>query len=172
MNPTPEQYRPAMSWDRFWELVRRLGVAEDGTVACAALDEACEELTAALAEEPVEQILGFGERLAEALYTLDRKEFCALPVLGPTEPDGSPFPRSADGFLYSRAAVVAAGRRTYESVLGRPERFAPFTGLHAEPLLYVHEEAYERATGEQWDHLTFHDYETGSNESGRPGPDS
>ncbi|WP_405021221.1 DUF4240 domain-containing protein [Kitasatospora sp. NBC_00070] len=168
MDPVSEQYRPAMSWDRFWQLIDRLGVTEDGRVDCADLDDACEDLAATLAEEPVEQILGFGERLAEALFTLDRAEFGTLPVLGLTAPGGSPFPQSDDGFLYSRAAVVAAGRRTYESVLGHPERFAPFTDLHAEAVLHIHEEAYEQATGEECDHLTVHDYETCSNTAGWP----
>ncbi|MFJ8039045.1 DUF4240 domain-containing protein [Kitasatospora sp. NPDC096147] len=174
MNPanvptaSPEHYAPAMSWDRFWQLIDRLGVAEDGRVACAELEAACAGLTETLAEEPVEQILGFGERLAEALYTLDRAEFGTLPVAGLRTGSGAPFPQSDDSFLYSRAAVVAAGRHTYESVLGHPERFAPFTALQAEELLYVHEEAYERATGEEYDELTFHCYESCSNEAAWP----
>ncbi len=88
MNPVSEQYRPAMSWDRFWQLIERLEVAGDGRVNCADLEDAC----ATLAEEPVEQILGFGERVAEALFALDRAEFGTLPVLGLTEPGGSPSP--------------------------------------------------------------------------------
>ncbi|WP_371616265.1 DUF4240 domain-containing protein [Streptomyces sp. NBC_00454] len=156
-----------MAWERFWQLVDGLG-REAGTETCHGLEEACTHLTGILSREPVDQIIGFGERLAEALYRLDRADFGTLPVLGMEQPDGSPFPQSDDGFLYARAAVVAAGRRTYESVFGHPELFAPFTARHCEQLLYVHEEAFEQATGEEWEHLTRYDYESCSNKDGWP----
>ncbi|MFI6846576.1 DUF4240 domain-containing protein [Kitasatospora sp. NPDC050467] len=159
---------PSMTWARFWELVELLG-GEAGTATCAGIEAGCERLTEALAAGTVGQIIGFGERLAEALYRIDQESFGILPVAGPELSGGEPFPQSDDGFLYARAAVVAAGRRTYESVFGEPERFAPFTGRHCEELLYVHEEAYERATGEEWDRLTRYDYESCSNRDGWPG---
>ncbi|MEE1782551.1 DUF4240 domain-containing protein [Streptomyces sp. SP17BM10] len=158
---------PAMTWDRFWELVGTLGgpaVLE----RCDHLQEACERLSARLARGPADEITGFGERLAEALYRLDRAESGRLPVEGA----GGPYDRQTDDhFLYARAAVVAAGREAYEGVLGRPERFAPYTALQAEELLYVHEEAYEAVTGEEWDHPTRYDYESCSNAEGWPGPE-
>ncbi|MFD0273998.1 hypothetical protein ACFVHB_08785 [Kitasatospora sp. NPDC127111] len=40
---------------------------------------------------------------------------------------------------------------------------------HCEELLSVHEEAYESATGEEWDRLTRDDYESCSNRDGWPG---
>ncbi|MFG2819080.1 DUF4240 domain-containing protein [Kitasatospora sp. NPDC048365] len=156
-----------MSWERFWQLIEVLG-GEAGIATCAVFEDACERLTELLSDEPTEQIVAFGERLAEALYRLDRAEFGTLPVLGTELADGSPFPQSDDGFLYSRTAVVAAGRATYESVLGRPDRFVPFTDMSCQQLLYIHEEAYEAATGEEWDLLTRYDYESCSNEEGWP----
>lgn len=82
--------------------------------------------------------------------------------------DGSSFPQSDDGFLYSRAAVVAVGREAYESVFGHPERFAPFTARRGEELLYVHEAAFEQVTGLEWDRPTRYDYESCSNKDGWP----
>ncbi len=46
--------------------------------------------------------MGFAEQLSWALYRLDHKEY------------GHDL--SSDSFLYARAAVVAAGRETYEAV--------------------------------------------------------
>lgn len=158
---------PVMTWERFWQLIEVLG-GEAGIETCEGFEEACAGLTEVLARETMGQIIGFAERLAEALYRLDQEDFGTLPVLGMELPDGSPFPQSDDGFLYSRAAVVAAGRRVYESVFGRPERFAPFTAHHCEALLYVHEEAFEQVTGTEWDRLTRYDYESCSNKDGWP----
>ncbi|MYW03286.1 DUF4240 domain-containing protein [Streptomyces sp. SID3343] len=156
-----------MTWERFWQLVEVFG-GEADTETCKRFEEACARLTEILSREPVGQIIGFGERLAEALHRLDRADFGTLPVLGMERPDGSPFPQSDDSFLYSRAAVVAAGRQAYESVFGHPERFVPFTALQCEELLYVHEEAFEQVAGTEWDRLTLYDYESCSNKDGWP----
>ncbi|MER5352639.1 DUF4240 domain-containing protein [Kitasatospora sp. NPDC002551] len=158
---------PVMTWERFWQLIEVLG-GEAGIETCQGFEDACGHLTEVLSREPVSQIIGFGERLAEALYRLDQADFGTLPVLGMELADGSPFPQSDDSFLYSRAAVVAAGRQAYESVFGHPERFAPFTALHCEELLYVHEEAFEQVTGTEWDRLTRYVYESCSNTDGWP----
>ncbi|MBP0449161.1 DUF4240 domain-containing protein [Kitasatospora sp. RG8] len=160
---------PVITWARFWELIGILG-GPAGTSTCDDVETGCERLTEVLAAGPVGQIIGFGERLAEALYRLDQEEFGTLPVTGMERPGGEPFAQSDDGFLYARAAVVAAGRAVYESVFGEPDRFAPFTARHCEELLYVHEDAYEQATGEEWDRLTRYDYESCSNRDGWPGP--
>ncbi|MFF4006938.1 DUF4240 domain-containing protein [Streptomyces sp. NPDC001717] len=166
-NSGVDQSLPVMTWERFWQLVEVLG-GEAGIETCQGFEDACGRLAETLSREPVGQIIGFGERLAEALYRLDQADFGTLPVLGMESADGSPFPQSDDGFLYSRAAVVAAGRRTYESVFGHPERFAPFTALQCEELLYVHEEVFEQVTGTEWDRLTRYDFETCSNADGWP----
>lgn len=156
-----------MTWERFWQLIEVLG-GEAGIETCQDFAERCEHLTGILSREPVGRIVGFGERLAEALYRLDQADFGTLPVLGLELSDGSPLPQSDDGFLYARAAVVAAGRQAYESVFGSPEGFAPFTARQCEALLYVHEEAFEQVTGTEWDHLTRYDYESCSNADGWP----
>ncbi|HEY1178005.1 MAG TPA: DUF4240 domain-containing protein [Phytomonospora sp.] len=100
------------------------------------------------------RVTGFAERLAEALYRLDRREY------------GEDL--SGDAFLYTRAAVAAAGRREYEAVLADPRRFAPFAAdlVWAEGLVYVPDRAYERLTGREWDRGTRHRYESYSNTAG------
>ncbi|GJF33129.1 hypothetical protein KNE206_58290 [Kitasatospora sp. NE20-6] len=158
---------PVMTWERFWQLIEVLG-GEDAVRTCERFEKACARLTEVLAGGSAGSIIGFGERLAEALHRLDRQDFGTLPVLGTEECGGSPLPQSDDGFLYARAAVVAAGRRTYEGVFGHPERFAPFTAHGCELLLHVHEEAFEQVTGTAWDRLTRYDYESCSNEDGWP----
>ncbi|MGV9267244.1 DUF4240 domain-containing protein [Kitasatospora sp. NPDC003701] len=157
-----------MAWGRFWQLVELLG-GESGTATCQGLEEGCARLTEALVREPVGQVIGFGERLAEALYRIDREEFGSLPAHSAELPGEPALPQSDDGFLYARAAVVAAGREVYEGVFGAPERFAPFASRHCEELLHVHEEAYEQLTGAEWEHLTRYDYESCANREGWPG---
>lgn len=146
--------QPAMTWDRFWQLIDLVG-GPAATASCDHADEAYARLTDALALEPADRIIAFGERLAEALYRLDRRDIA----------DRRPC-CSDDGFLYARAAVVTAGRLAYESVLADPDRFADFEDEHGEQLLHVPEEAYEQATGEEWDHVTRYDYESCSNSDG------
>ncbi|MGW7440322.1 DUF4240 domain-containing protein [Streptomyces sp. NPDC054849] len=158
---------PVMTWERFWQLIEILGGAA-GIETCQGVEDACARLAKVLAREPVAQIIGFGERLAESLYRLDQEAFGTLSVVGMELSDGSPFPQSDDGFLYARAAVVATGRQTYEGVFGHPERFAPFTARQCESLLYVHEEAFEQATGAEWDRDTRYSYESCSNKDGWP----
>ncbi|MFB6959081.1 DUF4240 domain-containing protein [Streptomyces sp. NPDC056309] len=75
---------------------------------------------------------------------------------------------SGDSFLYTRAAVVAAGRDAYAAVLRDPRLFAPYAEdlVWAERLLHVPDEAYRRVTGEEWDRGTRHSCESCSNSAG------
>ncbi|MFJ6079848.1 DUF4240 domain-containing protein [Streptomyces sp. NPDC092369] len=102
-------------------------------------------------------VVGFAERLSWALYRLDRREY------------GDEL--SSDQFLYSRAAVVAAGREEYESVLRDPHRFRPYANdlVWAEALLYVPDNVYKHLTGDEWDRSTRYDYESYSNTAGWTG---
>lgn len=71
----------------------------------------------------------------------------------------------ADACLYTRAAVVAAGRTEFDSVLPDPSAFTPYARdlIWAEPLLYTPDRAYRRITGKQWDRETRYSYESCSN---------
>ncbi|WP_127361644.1 DUF4240 domain-containing protein [Actinacidiphila soli] len=134
----------------FWQLIEGCTPAEPDPDA----EQHAATLTARLTAGPLSAVTGFAEQLSWVLYRLDRKEY------------GRGL--SGDGFLYARAAVVAAGRQAYESVLGDPVQFVPYaTGLvWAESLLYVPDRAYENITGEEWDRSTRYSYESYSNAAG------
>jgi hypothetical protein len=136
--------------DAFWQLIEECSPAAPDPEG----DQLAAALTTRLASGAVFEVVGFAEQLSWALYRLDRKEYG----------DGL----SGDAFLYTRAAVVAAGRDVYERVLRDPQRFAPFvTGLAwAEALLYVPDHAYRQQTGEEWDRSTRYSYESYSNAAG------
>lgn len=139
-----------MDENAFWQLIEACRPAfpdPDGHGLAAAL-------TVRLGEGPVHRVVGFAEQLSWALYRLDRREYGA--------------DLSGDGFLCTRAAVVAAGRAEYESVLRDPRRFAPYADglVRAEQLLYVPDTAYEHLTGEEWNRGTRYSYESYSNAAG------
>ncbi|WP_234312380.1 DUF4240 domain-containing protein [Streptomyces griseus] len=139
-----------MDENTFWQLIeacRPSGPDPEGDGLAAAL-------AARLESGSPEDVTGFAEQLSRALYRLDRREF------------GEGL--SGDQFLYTRAAVVAAGRAEYEGVLRDPRRFAPYAeGLvWAEALLRVPDRAYERLTGDEWDRNTRHSYESYSHRAG------
>ena len=108
-----------VTWADFWTLIDTLGGE--------ASEASCRRLAEELGRRPVADIIGFAERHAEALYRLDQEKFGSLPVADLTDRDGSPFPQSADQFLYTRCAVVAAGRAVWEHVFFDVDKFAPFT---------------------------------------------
>ncbi|WP_344343607.1 DUF4240 domain-containing protein [Kitasatospora putterlickiae] len=167
MSTIDQEPAAELPWERFWQLIDLIG-GEPAVAFCATFDDGCERLGAALAAGPAEEIVGFGERFAEALYRLDREEYGTQSASDPDDPEDRPLPLSDDGFLYARAAVVASGRTAYERVLADPALFARYSFRSGESLLYVHEEAYETATGEEWDHDTRYDYESCSNREGWP----
>ncbi|MEU7653711.1 DUF4240 domain-containing protein [Micromonospora taraxaci] len=139
----------------FWRLVALLGGRPE-----VQDDRPYEQLTAVLSEEPVERIVGFAETLAWKLYQLDRR---ALAQAVPPGADNL----SDDGFLYARCAVVVAGPTAFDAVLADPSAFARFTTVeaaHADSILDVPSNAYQKATGREWEHIEEYDYETGSNE--------
>ncbi|WP_030275834.1 DUF4240 domain-containing protein [Streptomyces sp. NRRL B-24484] len=138
-----------MDEDTFWQLldVCRPGGPDPDAHGLAAL-------RARLAHRSLTEVVGFAERLSEVLYRLDRREY-GLRLPG-------------DAFLYTRAAVVAAGRAEYEAVLRDPRRFAPYSDGHlwAEPLLYVPDRVYRALTGREWDRSTRYSYESSSHRAG------
>ncbi|MFX4291196.1 DUF4240 domain-containing protein [Streptomyces bohaiensis] len=135
---------------RFWRLIERCRPPWS--------DPDAEDLAAALVERlearPAAVTAAFAETLSRLLWELDRRE------LGEDA--------SSDAFLYTRAAVVAAGEHTFRAVRADPARFAPFaTGaVWAESLLYVPDRAWRRLTGEGWERRTRYSYESCSNRAG------
>ncbi|MDQ0605487.1 hypothetical protein QF037_009832 [Streptomyces canus] len=139
-----------MNEDAFWQLIEDCRPTEsdpDAEVLAATLTER-------LAESSLPWVIGFAEHLSWALYRLDRKEYGH--GLG------------ADAFLYTRAAVVAAGRTEFNRVLEEPSAFTPYARdlIWAEPLLYTPDRAYQRITGKEWDRETRYSYESCSNTQG------
>ncbi|MFI8342094.1 DUF4240 domain-containing protein [Streptomyces sp. NPDC085639] len=115
-----------MNEDAFWQLIKDCRPTEpdpDAELLAAAVTER-------LVRSPLSLVIGFAEQLAWALYRLDRKEY------GHNLSD--------DAFLYTRAAVVAAGRTVFDSVLQDPAAFAPYATdlIWAEWLLYAPDRAY------------------------------
>ena len=139
-----------MNEDTFWQLIHDCTPSAPDPDA----ERLAAALTARLSAGPLATVIGFAEHLSWALYRLDRREY------------GHGL--SGDRFLYTRAAVVAAGRDVHEATLGDPRLFAPYAqGLTwAESLLYVPDVAYERLTGEEWDRSTRYSYESSSNIAG------
>ncbi|MPY30764.1 DUF4240 domain-containing protein [Streptomyces adustus] len=142
-----------MNEDAFWQLIedcRPTAPDPDAELLAAAVAEC-------LAQSPLSTVTGFAEQLSWALYRLDRKEY------------GHNL--SGDGFLYTRAAIVAAGRTVFDSVLQDPAAFAPYATdlIWAESLLYTPDRAYKRITGEEWDRDTRYSYESYSNAEGWAG---
>ncbi|MDV5142862.1 DUF4240 domain-containing protein [Streptomyces sp. SBC-4] len=136
-----------MNEDAFWQLIAACSPSCPDPEG----DELAAALTARLANGSVSDVVGFAEQLSWALYRLDRREY------------GDDL--SSDQFLYTRAAVVAAGREEYESVLRDPQRFMPYANdlIWAEALLYVPDNAYKHLTGDEWDRRTRYSYESYSN---------
>jgi Protein of unknown function (DUF4240) len=117
----------------------------------------------ALVIRGAEEIVAFADLLAEQLYRLDMARLASMPAVN------TGIEQSNDTFLYNRCAVVIAGKDAVERVLSDAIDFVPFTDSSAsssEALLYVAEEAYEQATGLEWEHSTPHSYETGTNPDG------
>ncbi|MFE7777713.1 DUF4240 domain-containing protein [Streptomyces sp. NPDC057445] len=139
-----------MNEDVFWQLIEECRPSTPDPEG----DRLAAALTARLVNGPMSELIGFAEHLSWALYRLDRKEY------------GEGL--SGDAFLYTRAAVVAAGREEYENVLRYPDQFVPYASdlVCAEALLYVPDKAYEHITGEEWDRSTRYSYESYSNTAG------
>jgi len=144
----------------FWALIEdAVGVSAEWSY---------DRLVDMLSSKPAGEIISFADRLAQALFALDREEMARRPLWdGTTATTWNP-ERSADGFLYARCAVVLAGHATYSQVLYDPRRFAREWDLGAEELLSVAPSAYEKATGQPWLHEEPVSYESGSNPDGWP----
>lgn len=140
----------SMNEDAFWQLIEDCRPMEPDPDA----DLLADTLTERLAQSPLSLTIGIAEQLSWALYRLDRKEYGH--DLG------------GDAFLYTRAAVVAAGRTEFDSVLEDSAAFTPYATdlIWAESLLYTPDRAYRRITGEEWDRDTRYSYESYSNTEG------
>jgi hypothetical protein len=104
-----------------------------------------------LAALPIREICLFDEFLHWRLYTLDTREHALHFAPGHAYygyvSDDLPF--STGGFMDCRAMVIAKGQREYEKVLADPTRMAK-EGF--ERFAYLARLAYERKTGQEYEH--------------------
>ena len=141
---------PGFSEEDFWEIIAQLDWSADGR------EDALAPAMAALAEHKTSHIYLFEDILAEKLYQLDTRLHAKA-----SYPDDH---FSEDGFLYVRAAVVAAGKDQYLQVLKDPNQIDGKKDF--EPLLSLAALAYIQKTGLEFDYIPPVSYETYSNEAG------
>lgn len=144
--------------ERFWQLLdlfdwRRAG--DDDAVV--------EPAVAALAAHSRADIASFADLLAEKLHALDTRDH-ARAAFPEADPDDGDEYISADDFLYARCCVVANGSEVFGAVLADPTRMP--VDMEFEALLSVASMAFERKTGEAFEHVSPVDFESFTNRIG------
>lgn len=159
-----------MSEDVFWELIGMFNWKRTGDDEAVLLPA-----VTALSQMTVEDIFAFDDLLAEKLYALDTREICRGTYRGELDPDDGEQYISADDFLYRRCVIVANGKALFDEALANPMEVPQ--GLEFEALLHVASAAFEKKTGQEYDHDTPLSWESFSNQEGwkptartRPGP--
>ena len=147
-----------MTDEQFWAIIARLDwqhTGDDERVIAPAVR--------ALAAFGGAGIREFQDALAGKLYQLDTSAHARhIGLYAYRDPDGGDF--SADNFLYARCVVVANGTELFEYVRHHPEAFPK--DMEFEALLMIAPAAYERATGQEFDHEPPLSFETFSNRAG------
>jgi hypothetical protein len=134
---------------QFWQIIDLLDWQESGD------DEAVvAPLVAHLTGLPVSFIYQFQDKLSEKLYNLDTRSHAAT--------FNTPF--SVDDFLYTRCAVVANGKKVYDSVLNDASLMP--TDIDFEALLYVASDAYSLKTSKNFEYVADFPIESCSNKKG------
>lgn len=136
-----------MDENTFWDIIELFDWDETGDD-----DAVLEPAVQALAALDQDAIFTFDNILSEKLHALDTRKHCRACYLGELDPDNGDDYISADDFLYSRCVVVANGRRFYTSVLADPGKMPQ--DMEFESLLSLPTLAYERKTGEEYEHST------------------
>ncbi|MDR2212526.1 MAG: DUF4240 domain-containing protein [Pseudomonadales bacterium] len=155
----PEWSTMAMTEEVFWRLIALLNWKKTGDDSVV-----LEPVVKALAQMSVVEIHKFEDILAEKLHALDTREYCRACYRGELDPDDGDDYISPDDFLYSRCVVVANGENFYASVLNNPEKMPQ--DMEFESLLSLPVIAYERKTGNEYEHTTPVSYESFQNVAG------
>jgi len=143
----------------FWDVIALLDWEQTGD------DEAVmQPAIEVLSKMSVDAIFAFDDELSEKLHALDTRAHCKACYLGDLDPDNGDDYISADDFLYSRCVVVANGREFYELVLRDPNEMPQ--DMEFESLLFLAGSAFERKTGDAYDHSTNVDHESFKNVAG------
>lgn len=148
-----------MNDDDFWNIIA-LFDWEQSDDNDAVLEPAID----ALASRGIDDIYAFHNLMAEKLHALDTREHCRACYAGELDPDDGDDYISADDFLYQRCVVVANGRKLFEAALRDPMEMPQ--NLEFESLLYLPGQAYDRKTGEEYDHAAPVSYESFENKLG------
>ena len=147
-----------MSEDVFWRIIGLFNWKKTGD------DEAViEPAVKALAQMTVDDIKRFEDILNEKLYALDTEAHAR--EIGEDAYVPGKY-SSPDWFLYVRCVVLANGPELYETVLADPTEMPK--DMEFESLLTVGPTAFERKTGEDFDHVSAVSYESFSNKAGWP----
>lgn len=136
-----------MNEDTFWDIIARFDWEQTGDD-----DAVLEPAVRALASLEAEAILAFDDILSAKLHALDTREHARACYAGELDPDDGDDYISADDFLYARCVVVANGRDVYASVLADPSQMPQ--EMEFESLLSLPSTAYERKTGNDYEHVT------------------
>lgn len=136
-----------MNESTFWDIVERFAWDQTGDD-----DAVLEPAVQALAALDEGEIFAFDDLLAEKLHALDTREHCRACYAGELDPDDGDDYISADDFLYCRCVVVANGRGYYASVLADPTKMPQ--NMEFESLLTLPAAAYERKTGQDYEHIS------------------
>jgi hypothetical protein len=144
-----------MDEDVFWEIIHQLDWTkeEDNEILAPAIEK--------LSNYSVSEIKKFQDILAEKLYQLDKQIFAEQ--IGEYAYGGNEH-FSLDKFLYTRACVVANGKKFYSDVVKDPSKMPK--SYTFEPLLTLAKSAFEIKTGQHWDYIPEKSYETYSNREG------
>jgi hypothetical protein len=147
----------------FWAVIGSRPIGDSTEI-----DSALEGVSKRLSSAAPDALVRFAERLAEALYRIDRRDFADIPVI---LSDDLRLPQTNDHFLYARCACVLAGEVTYEDVVkscvGFDRFVSPFM-QRAEGLLYIASEQYEMTTGSRMKTRTHLETDWMSNAEGWP----
>lgn len=138
----------------FWECIEHLDWDQQED------EEIVEPVISKLTQMEIEDIFAFDEILSEKLYKLDTMAHAKEIGEDAYINDDEYF--SVDNFLYSRCVVVANGEEIYDEALADPREMPE--DMEFEALLYIASEAYERKTGETYEHVTQYSPETFANE--------
>ncbi len=147
---------PNSSFDEndFWKLINLLdwqAEGDDGAVIAPVLKE--------LAKRNPEDIFQFSEILAQKLYLLDGENYAR--EIGADSYSGNKGNFAKNWFLYVRCCAVANGHEYYSSVLQDPKQMPK--DIEFQALLNIAPQAYKLKTGQRFNYVTQHNYETFSN---------
>jgi len=150
------QKSTALSEKEFWKIIDLLDweKRKATTIMAAAINH--------LSKLSVEQIKAFDDIFSEKLYQLDGQQYAEN--TGQNAYQGVDMPFSVDGFLYTRCMAVAQGKAIYESIITDPTKMVKDDSF--EPLLSLASQAYQKKTGEIYEHIPAYIYETFANTKG------